>query len=117
MCVVFFAVEKIFEEPNFLLWKRLIIMVLVVKLIFLTVFILSKRFALPLRVRMKDSFGRLEESDGKVNDVLILYSSSDSAIAVGVLLPVLQNKYGYKCETIELSENVTLCKLPFHLNI
>lgn len=77
---------------------------------------LSQRYLLPLRVRMKDNFGRIEESDGKINDVLILYDASDSAVAVGVLLPVLEAKYGYKCETVELPENISFCKYSFSVS-
>lgn len=96
--------------PNPFPWKKTIIGALIVSLVMFTLLILTNNYGLPLRVRMKDSFGRLEESDGKINDVLLVYSSSDSALAVGVLLPVLDSKYGYKCETVELPENVSLCE-------
>lgn len=98
------------EESHWLIWKNIIICAIVIKLAILTMFVIYNRFALPLRVRIKDNFGRLEESDGKINDVLILYSSKDSAFAVGVLLPVLESKYGYKCEVSELPENMASCK-------
>lgn len=105
----FFAVDEINECTNWLMWKNLAVCVLIIKLILLTIFILHRRFALPLQVRLKNNFGRLEESDGKINDVLILYSASDSPFAVGVLLPVLESK-SYKTEVFELPENVATCK-------
>lgn len=103
--------EKVFAPPNPFPWKRVVLSALIVTLILVTLLIITNRYGLPLRVRMKNSFGRLEEGDGKINDVLIVYSASDSAIAVGVLLPVLESKYGYKCEVAELSENTSLCAL------
>lgn len=59
---------------------------------------------------MKDNFGKLEDRDGKVNDVLIVYSAIDSALAIGVLLPVLESTYNYKCEIMELPANTSTCK-------
>lgn len=62
---------------------------------------------------MKDKFGRIEEEDGKTNDVLILFSPKDSAIAAGVLAPVLETRYSYKCETRELPFDMSHCKYYF----
>lgn len=59
---------------------------------------------------MKDRFGKLQEDDGRVNDVLIAYSQKDSEVVLGVLLPSLESKYNYKCGSRQLPENISLCK-------
>lgn len=81
-------------------------------MVLLTVMLLNLQYGLLFRVQLKDRFGKMDENDNKNNDVLIVYSSKDSEVALGVLLPCLESKYYYKCASRQLPENVNICK-PF----
>lgn len=107
-----FVIEDVrYINPNPLPWKNMLLCTAAFVIMGLTVLFLYRQFGLMFRVRMKDNFGQLLENDGKENDVLIVYSQKDSSIAVGVLAPVLETKYHYKCDTMELPTNMNQCKL------
>lgn len=103
--------EKIYEEANWLIWRNVALYFAIIASLFYTIYRLYRGFGLPVRVCIKDSFGRVEDeaSDGKVNDVLLLCSSADSVFTIGVLLPFLQSKM-YKCEVCQLPANMANCK-------
>lgn len=105
------TVEKIYEETNWLIWRNVALYFAIVASLFYAMYRLHRSFGLPVRVCIKDSFGRVEdeENDGKVNDVLLLCSPADSVFTVGVLLPFLHSKT-YKCEVCELPANMAICK-------
>lgn len=76
----------------------------------LAIIILYLQYGLKAQVHIKDYFTRVEENDGKSNDVLIVYSSKDSDIALGVLMETLEKRYNYKCTSRELPPNSNMCK-------
>lgn len=82
----------------------------VLAVIVLTIFVIYIRYGLKARVCLKDQFGVVEQEDGKINDVLIVYSPSDEEIALGTLLAVLENRYHYKCSSKQLPSDINLCK-------
>lgn len=112
-----FSVDKIFVEQNaFMNWTRITVLFSLIFALLFTTYRLINRYLLPVRITVRNNFGPFEENDGKQNDVLILHSASDSEIARGVLLPVLETKYSYKCEVVELPENMASCKFYFWNN-
>ncbi|XP_063902643.1 X-linked interleukin-1 receptor accessory protein-like 2 [Zophobas morio] len=98
--------EVKYLNPNPVPVTKLILCMSAIFFLCLAAVILNLQYGLPLRVRFKDSFGIVEENDGKANDVLILYSSKDSEIALGVLMPTLQTKFNYKCVSREFPLNL-----------
>ncbi|KAI4465448.1 interleukin-1 receptor family member [Holotrichia oblita] len=80
----------------------------VLTILTLTVFVIYLRYGLKARVCLKDQFGILEEDDGKINDVLIVYSPNDEEIAVGTMLTILKNHYYYKCCSREFPSDINL---------
>ena len=107
---VLIAGEVKYLNPNPVPVTKLILCMSAIFFLCLAAVILNLQYGLPLRVRFKDSFGIVEENDGKANDVLILYSSKDSEIALGVLMPTLQTKFNYKCVSREFPLNLNYCK-------
>ncbi|CAH1996169.1 unnamed protein product [Acanthoscelides obtectus] len=95
-----------YPNPNPVPFGRLILLFSALACCVLAVGFLHLRFGLRVRVHLKDSFGPLENREGDGGDVLIVHSSQDSEIALGVLLVDLE-KYQYKCETKELDTNTT----------
>lgn len=88
-------------------------MILILSAILFSVFaiiILYLQYGLKAQVHIKDYFVRVEENDGKLNDILIVYSSKDSDIALGVLMETLEKRYNYKCTSRELPRNINMCK-------
>ncbi|RZB54396.1 X-linked interleukin-1 receptor accessory protein-like 2, partial [Asbolus verrucosus] len=100
-------IEVEYLNPNPVPVAKMLLCMSSILFLCLVAVILNLHYGLPLRVRFKDTFGILEENDGKSNDVLILHSSKDSEIALGVLLPTLETRYNYRCASREL---------PFNLN-
>lgn len=99
--------EVKYINPNPVPWKKLLICFAIIALVAVTLFILNMRFGLSMRVRMKDRFGPTEMNDGKATDLLIVYAEKDAELALGVLLPTLESRYGYKCSCRVLPFNVT----------
>lgn len=97
-------------DPNPVPVAKLLLFLSAIIFLCLAVVILNLQYGLPLRVRFKDTFGMIETEDGKTNDVLLLYSSKDSEIALGVLLPTLETRYKYKCVSKELPLSINYCK-------
>lgn len=80
----------------------------VMTVLLVTVFAVYLRYGLTARVCLKDQFGILEEEDGKMSDVLIIYSPHDEEIALGTMLAVLENRYHYKCGSRQLQSDINL---------
>lgn len=102
--------ENGYMNPNAVPFTKLILCMSVILFILLAFVIFYIKYGLSLRVRFNDSFGSIEENDGKLNDVLIVYSPKDTEIVLGVLKPTLENRYHYKCISRELPTNINLCK-------
>jgi interleukin 1 receptor accessory protein-like len=100
-------IEVEYLNPNPIPITKILLCSSAILFLCLTAVVLNLRYGLPLRVRFKDTFGNVEENDGKSNDVLVLYSPKDSEIALGVLIPTLETKYGYKCISRELPLNLS----------
>ncbi|XP_018328506.1 interleukin-1 receptor accessory protein-like 1 [Agrilus planipennis] len=104
--LIFEKAEEEYLNANPFPWKRLIIWGTVLTLLMATILILNLQFGMSLRVWLKDRLGRIEEEDGKINDVLVVYSQKDSELVLGVLVSTMDTKYQYKCDSKELSENI-----------
>ncbi|XP_049822334.1 interleukin-1 receptor accessory protein-like 1-A [Aethina tumida] len=100
------TVQIVYLNPNPIPVKQLLLFSLGILLGITTAIILYVRYALKVRVHMKDLLAPIEDSTGKTSDVLIVYSDKDSEIALGVLLPTLENRYNYKCASRELPKDV-----------
>ncbi|CAH0557087.1 unnamed protein product [Brassicogethes aeneus] len=100
--------EVIYLNPNPIPVKKLLIFLSILAIIGTVIGILYLRYALMLRVELKDKLGPVENSNGKTSDVMIVYSGKDTEIALGVLLPTLENQYNYKCSSRELPLNVNM---------
>ncbi|CAG9858691.1 unnamed protein product [Phyllotreta striolata] len=72
------------------------------------VFILYLRFGLRVQVYLKDALNSSENDDDKEKDVLVIFAPQDTEIAQGVLLPTLQEKYNYKCDSKELISPINM---------
>ncbi|KAB0797551.1 hypothetical protein PPYR_09559 [Photinus pyralis] len=94
-------------KPNEVPFKKLLTAATIVVLLIVTVAILYLQFGLVVRVICKDRFGRLLENNGKINDILLLYSEKDSDLTLGVFLPTLEGKYNYKCVSRQLPRNAS----------
>lgn len=97
-------------HPNSIPITKLILLMSVILFVLLMLIIFYIKYGLPMRVKLNDSFGSLEENDGKLNDVLIVYSPKDTEIVLGVLVPTLENRYHFKCVSRELSDNINSCE-------
>ncbi|PSN47735.1 hypothetical protein C0J52_04602 [Blattella germanica] len=59
-----------------------------------------RRWHLELHLFWKDRFGKIED-DNKEYDVFVCYDQSDADFAIGVIVHILENVYGYKCFAYE----------------
>ncbi|KAG5886512.1 hypothetical protein JTB14_024166 [Gonioctena quinquepunctata] len=104
--------EKVDEveylNPNPIPVGKMILIMSAVLFTGLALVVLYVKFGLKLQVRMKDSFEHLEENDGKEKDVMIVFAPQDSEIAIGVLMPTLEDQYKYKCVSKELTTSVNM---------
>lgn len=87
-------------------WKTLMIVLGFTAVFVALTIMLAKTYNLSVRVYLRNSFGNLEEGNGKMFDVMIFYSPQDAEIVNGVLVPTLQNTYNYKCCAKEIPTNV-----------
>lgn len=107
----FVSVDEVeYLNPNPIPVGKLILLMSVALFSALAIVILYLQFGVKLQVRLKDTFERPNENDGKTSDALMVYSAQDSEIALGVLVPTLVDKYGYKIEAKELCSSVNMCK-------
>lgn len=99
--------EVEFLIPNPLPIAKLLFILTGILSLFVLVTVIYLKFGLQWQVRLKDTFNPLEDGDGKSKDVLVVYSSQDSELALGVLITTLEGKYGYTCDSKELSFDVS----------
>ncbi|XP_047107253.1 single Ig IL-1-related receptor-like [Schistocerca piceifrons] len=78
-------------------YSQMFLVIGLVILSIITVVTLYLRFAVPVRLFYKDKFGPREDNDGKDFDILVCYDEKDTEFALGVLIPMLENKLGYRC--------------------
>lgn len=104
------AVFPRYSNPNQVPCKKIFTGLLLAGCVLVLVFLLYRQCGLRARVQVKDHFGRLEDNDGKIRDVLILYSAEDHDLVVGVLQPKLENDYNYKCLCQKLPRNMNNCE-------
>lgn len=98
-------------NPNHIPIGRLILLLSALLFTTVALVILYVQFGLKVQVYLKESFEHPRECiDGKLYDFLIAYAPQDSEIVLGVLVPTLENQYGYKCRTLELPTVVSTCK-------
>jgi len=102
-----FLVEKpqmTYLNPSPIPWAKLTMWVSFCVVIIFSIFCFYMRYGLPLRVKFKDFFGEVEERDGKMLDVLIVYSPEDYNFVCNALLPKLELEYSYNI--MELPQTV-----------
>ncbi|XP_044751546.1 interleukin-1 receptor accessory protein-like 1 [Coccinella septempunctata] len=101
--------QKVMVEyinPNPFPIEKMLLLMIAATLLLLAFFVLNLRFGLELRLKYKNTFGPLEEEDGKINDALILYSGKDEDMALNILLPKLEVDYNYKAGCKRLPSSV-----------
>ncbi|KAL1496967.1 hypothetical protein ABEB36_008009 [Hypothenemus hampei] len=91
-----------YEDPNPFPFKDALMFSSLAVFIFIAICVLVKQYWLKICVILKDSYGEVEDNDGKTSDVVIAFTSSDSTIVTGVMVPQLEEK-GYQCVTREFS--------------
>ncbi|CAG9833842.1 unnamed protein product [Diabrotica balteata] len=101
-------IEVEYLDPSPLPIAKLAILMTAILCLFVAVVVLYLKFGLKVQVRLKDTLSPLEDSDGKEKDVLVVYTSADSELALGVLLPTLEEKYKYTCDSKELCPEISL---------
>ncbi|XP_011301162.1 interleukin-1 receptor accessory protein-like 1-B isoform X2 [Fopius arisanus] len=84
-------------------WRKAMMLGVVVFVLVVSMIASYIRCWLPLAVLWRNRFSRLEENDGKNCDALVCYHEKDAFIALGALVATLENKYHFKCTTLELS--------------
>ncbi|XP_056635583.1 uncharacterized protein LOC130444478 isoform X1 [Diorhabda sublineata] len=99
--------EVEFLTPTPLPVAKLIFILTGILTLFVLIVIIYLKFGLEWQVRIKDTFSPLEDGDGKKKDVLVVYSCQDAEIALGVLVTTLEGKFGYSCDSKELSFDVS----------
>nr|XP_023023091.1 interleukin-1 receptor accessory protein-like 1 [Leptinotarsa decemlineata] len=106
------VIEKVDEveylNPNPVPVVKMILIMSAVLFSGLALIVLYLNFGLKVQVRMKDAFSPLEENDGKERDAMIVFAPQDSDVALGVLLPTLQDRFNYKCVSKELTTSVSM---------
>ncbi|CAH1130268.1 unnamed protein product [Ceutorhynchus assimilis] len=94
-------------NPNPFPLREVLILSAVIVLLLTTLLFLVKQYGLKVQVILKDSYGSLEENDGKSSDVMVAYAPKDSELAIGVMVPNLEAK-GYHCAARELSTDISM---------
>lgn len=112
--IIFFTVMVEYINPNPFPIGKIMLIMTATALLLLALFVMNLRFGMDIRLRYKNSFGPLEEQDGKNNDALILYSSKDEDMALNIVLPKLEGNFNYKAGCKKLPLSVDTCKLYSH---
>ncbi|XP_011496370.1 PREDICTED: interleukin-1 receptor accessory protein-like 1 [Ceratosolen solmsi marchali] len=97
------------QEPHFNVglqngsWRKSLLLAVLVLVLLCSVAAFYGRCWLPLTLLCRDKFYSLEENDGKICDALICYHEKDVNFVVGTIIPTLETRYRYKCNSVELS--------------
>lgn len=95
-------IPVVYLVPNPFPLKKLLTIICILTVVVSTLILLYVRHGLKLRVQLKDQFGTQEFDELKTKDALIVYSELDADLVLGVLLPTLEQTYGYMCSAKEL---------------
>ncbi|XP_060518044.1 X-linked interleukin-1 receptor accessory protein-like 2 [Cylas formicarius] len=96
-----------YVDPNPPPIKEILFFSAALALLLTAAFILHRQFSLKFQIWLKDSFGPSEENDGNINDVLVVFAPKDAELALGVLIPNLESRFGYKCLYKEFSTDIS----------
>ncbi|XP_050307071.1 single Ig IL-1-related receptor-like [Anthonomus grandis grandis] len=100
--------EKVlaYIDPNPFPLKQILTVSIFTVLVLTALLILYKKYGLKIQVVLKDSYGTVEDNDGKSSDAIVAYTGKDTDLVLGVMVPNLEKK-GYKVVHKEMSHDIT----------